>query len=90
MVGPGFFDGLYFRQLIKGGIGNGFLYRKKSLALLLVVCFLLTMITPTFVQGAAVTGNSLPEARMGSLTFTRTIKQPWAVGEKWSPSRRPE
>jgi hypothetical protein len=30
MVGPGFFDGLYFRQLIKGGIGNGFLLQEEE------------------------------------------------------------
>lgn len=51
-----------------------FFYRKKSLALLLVVCFLLTMITPTFVQGAAVTGNSLPEARDGVVDFYQNNK----------------
>ncbi|HHW40515.1 MAG TPA: DUF4430 domain-containing protein [Syntrophomonadaceae bacterium] len=44
-------------------------YRKKSIALLLTVCFLLTMVVPGFAQGTGDTGNSLQNARDGIVGY---------------------
>lgn len=44
-------------------------YRKKSIALLLTVCFLLTMVAPGFAAGTGGTGNSLQDARDGIVGY---------------------
>lgn len=44
-------------------------YRKKSIALLLTVCFLLTMVVPGFAAGTRNTGNSLQDARDGIVGY---------------------
>ncbi|MGB4505303.1 MAG: hypothetical protein WBI44_10500, partial [Syntrophaceticus sp.] len=44
-------------------------YRKKSIALLLTVCFLLTMVVPGFAAGTRNTGNSLQDARDGLVGY---------------------
>jgi LPXTG-motif cell wall-anchored protein len=44
-------------------------YRKKIIALLLTVCFLVTVVAPGLAQGAENTGNSLQEARDGIVGY---------------------
>lgn len=48
--------------------------RKKSIALLLTLCFLLTMAVPGFAAGAGSTGNSLQDARYGIVGYYQKNK----------------
>ncbi|HBI27395.1 MAG TPA: hypothetical protein DDY25_06685, partial [Peptococcaceae bacterium] len=43
--------------------------RKKSIALLLTVCFLFVMVMPGYAAGTEVTGNSLQDARDGIVGY---------------------